>query len=190
MHEAVLDRHASLRSGTLVVAAAVAAFRARAERTDAIDHERRQLRTGSLTAATKETRDAMEVQAMRLVRAVSLYARVAGDHALLRVFDVAPSDFTHATEADAVTLASRVLGAADGHDATSTDYGAMKKDLDALRAAVAAVTSAAATRDATCGQREARTASLSGTFSDAQRALRVLDDLVPGVVGDDTLAAE
>lgn len=193
MHTAVLDlldRKDGLWKRTPAAADAVAAFRAPVERAAAANAERDGLGTTGLTANKAAARDAMEAAAMRLVLAARPFARVSGDGALLAAVDVKPSGFDRATEGGAVDLAQRVLGAVEPRLADLAGYNVSAKEVGALRSAIAAFTTAGPVRDATGGQREARTGSLSAAFREARTALRVLDDVVPGVIGDAELAAE
>jgi hypothetical protein len=194
MHAAVLsllDEYRGAWGSRPPVVEAVGALRTAFEWAATLDRERRGLETTGLTAEKAEQRDTMEGHTLRLALAIRPYARASGDQALLaEVEDVYPNTLDKASDADAVGMAERVRAAAEAHLAALADYGVKAADVTALRDAIAAFSPLGAGRDATAGQREARTGALPGAFEDAREALGLLDDLIPGVVGDPTLTAE
>jgi hypothetical protein len=193
MHAAVLDlleRHEATWAARPPVAAAVASLRAAVVEADALDLERDSLATTGLTAEKAEARDAMEAAAVRLVRVLRPYARATGDRALLADVDLTPSDFDNASDAAALSAAERVHAAATAHLAALAPYGVVAADATTLREAIEAFRPLGAARDATGGQREARTEALPAAFARARATLALLDDLIPGVVGDPILTAE
>ena len=193
MHLAVLTLLNSKRAawGDIEdVAEAVAALQSAADQTAVIAGERDGLATKGLTVGKASARDAMEDAAMRLVLAVRPFARATGDDALLAEVDISAAGFDRLTDAKAVSRATRIRVATEGRLADLARVKVARKDVDALAAAIEAFQPLGASRDATEGQREARTAGLAAPFKAARKALRLLDDYVPGVVGDPVLAAE
>ena len=193
MHVAVLtllDSRATAWTGKTPAVEAVAALRGPVEAAAAIARERDRLDAEGLTDAKAEARDAMEAAAMRLVEAVRPYARVTKDTVLLAEVNVTAAWFDRASDAGAVSRAERIRAATAGRLADLAGYEVTQKDVDALAETIAAFSPTGAVRDAQGGQREARTGTLAAAFRAARKALKVLDDVVPGVVRDAELAAE
>ena len=151
------------------------------------DAARESLRPEGLTQRKAALRTAMVAQAVALVQTVRPYGRATGDAALVEAVDLTPTDFNDATEEGVISLAERVLRAAEPHTAALPEYGS--GDPAALRAAVEAFRPARGARDATRSQREAKTRELPPLFDAADAAIAMLDDLVPGL-GDAELTAE
>jgi hypothetical protein len=169
---------------------AVTAFRGPVDQTTEIERERNALATEGLTDEKAGARDAMEAAVMRLVLAARPYARVSDDRALLAEVDVTTNRLGRLSDAAALGRAERVLAAVEPRLADLADYDVTKADVEALREAIEAFRPTGPVRDATEGQREARTALLPGTFRAARRARKVLDDVVEGVIRDPEFTAE
>lgn len=192
MHAAVLDlleRHRTAWAARSPVVAAVGALREAHERAAALERERGALATEGMTDDKEEQRDAMEAATLRLVRALRPYARVTGNQTLLAEVDVSARVLDKASDAAAVGWAQRVAAAAEAHLAALAEYEVGQSDVTALTAATEAFAPMGAARDATAGQREARTGALPKAFQAARKALKLLDDLVPGLA-DEEVAAE
>ncbi len=192
MHAGVLDlldRHRATWADHTPTEDAIEALRAALDRVKTLDGERRRLGTVGVTADKDEQRDAMEAATMRLVQAVRPYARVIGDRALEAEVDVAPSDLSRTSDANAVGWADRVAAAALTHLGALATYKVTQADVTALTDARAAFAPLRAARDATDTQREARTKALREPFKAGRKATTLLDDLVPGL-GDDGLTDE
>ncbi len=186
----LLDRRADLWTRDEAVDPAVTAFREAVGEVADIDRERNAMSTTGLTKDKAAARDAMEALALRVARATRAYARVAKDGALFDAVDLTPTAFDRATESDAAGMAERVAGAAEAHLEALATYRVTKKDLDAVRAAIAAFGKAVPAVGATGGQREARTRSLRAAFAAADEAIDGLDDAVEGVIDDAEFTAE
>ena len=186
----LLDRKADLWTGDEAAEPVVTAFREAVAETADIDRERNGMGTTGLTKDKAAARDAMEALAMRVARATRSFARATKDGALFDAVDLTPTDFDNATEADAAGLAERVAGAAEAHLGALAKYRVAKKDVEAVRAAIAAFGKAVPAVGATGGQREARTRSLRAAFVAADEAVDALDDAVEGVIDDAELTAE
>jgi len=186
---AVLDHHAALWTSRDRVVPHVDALRdayAQAAETDA---RREALRPKGLTRSKETLRAAMKNQTLALAKAVRPFGRDTGDDALVDAATFTETDFKRASEAGAVSLAERVLRAAEPHDKKLPPYGAAAGAVDALRAAIEAFRPAGGARDAVRSQQEALTRAMPPLFKAAKAAIAQLDDLVPGI-GDETLAAE
>ena len=186
----LMDRRPDLWTGDEAAEPAVVAFREAVGEIADIEKERNAMGTTGLTKDKAAARDAMEAVALRVARATRAYARASKNGALFDAVDLVPSDFDRASEADAVGMAERVAGAAEGELAALATYRVAKKDVEAVRAAIAAFGKAAPAVGATGGQREARTRSLRAAFVAADEAVLALDDVVEGVIDDAAFTAE
>ena len=186
----LLDRRPDLWTGDEAAEPAVAAFREAVDEVADIDRERNALGTTGLTKDKVAARDAMEAVALRVARATRAYARASKNGTLFDAVNLTPTAFDRATEADAVGLAERVAGAAEGELGALAKYRVAKRDVEAVRAAIAAFGRAAPAVGATGGQREARTRSLRAAFVAADEAVDGLDDVVEGVIDDAAFTAE
>jgi hypothetical protein len=185
----LLARHEATWTPRPPVVAAVGALRAAHDEATDADRERAALATEGLTADKDAQRDRMEAATMRLVLALRPYARASDDGTLLAAVDVSASRLARVGDAAATAWAVRVAEAATAHLDALAGYGVTRADVTALEEATEAFAPMRAARDATAGQREARTEALRPALARARRAVRLLDDLVPGL-GDAELAAE
>lgn len=185
---AVLDSHADAWTKRPRVAAHVAALRAAHAQAAETDAHRATLRTEGLTEAKQALRDSMEAQALALAAAVRPYGRDTKNPALVDAADLTPTDFNTASEADVVTLAERVLRAAEPHETALEEYSTEAGAVAALRVAIEAFRPAGGARDAVRSEREGQTRALPPILDAAGDAVEQLDDLVPGL-GDAELTA-
>ncbi len=186
----LLDRRADLWTDDEAAEPAVTAFREAVGEVGDIDRERNGLGTTGLTKDKAATRDAMEALALRVARATRAYARASKNGVLFDAVDLTPTAFDRASETNAAGLAERVAGAAEEHLEALAAYRVTQKDVEAVRAAIAAFGKAVPAVGATGGQREARTRSLRAAFAAADEALDGLDDAVEGVIDDAAFTAE
>lgn len=186
---AVLDRHAALWTPRDRVVPHVDALRDVHAQVAETEARRQALRPKGLTTSKETLRAAMKNGALALAKAVRPLGRDLKDDALVDAASVTETDFKRASEAGAVSLAERVLRAAEPHGKALPPYGAAAGAVDALRAAIEAFRPAGGLRDAARSQQEALVRALPPLFKTAAATLDQLDDLVPGI-GDDVLTAE
>ena len=143
-----------------------------------------------LTANRDAARDAAEDLLARLGRRVRAHAIRIGDADLLEAVAHTRSDWDRMAEVDFFSNAADALTRTEAVLPDLARVRVTKKDLDAVREALAAARPGTAVRDGERARRVAATAALGGGYSAVVGPLDVLDLLVPELVDDAAFVAE
>lgn len=187
MYRAVLahlDSAPALWESVPPLASAVSALRERTVEIERLAQIQTETQTTGHTADKAALREALEAQAMDIVRRVRPYARVTGSGALLALVDVSASGLGALPEDELEDRAEAIRAAATEHAEALAPYGVTEARLDMLGAALDAYAPSRATPDAARSRRASATQALPAEFTAALALRDLLDDLVPALVDD------